>query len=117
MDHLHAPTVSVREQAAVLVTSLRRSRTTTFRQLTADCEGVLVVARFLALLELYREGAVVFEQADPLGELHIRWTGSDEGDVEVEDEFDEPPPPVAGTSGDVPENDTAQESSDSDRTG
>jgi segregation and condensation protein A len=60
---------------------------------------------------------VVFEQASPLGELHIRWAGSDEGDVEVEDEFDEPPPPVAGTAGDVPENDTAQESSDSDRTG
>ena len=48
-----------------------------------------MVARFLALLELYREGAVVFEQVDPLGELHIRWTGTDEGDVEVPDEFDE----------------------------
>ncbi len=90
VDHLHTPAVSVREQAAVLVTALRRSRTATFRTLTADCEGTLVVvARFLALLELYREGAVVFEQVDPLGELHIRWTGSDEGDVEVPDEFDE----------------------------
>ena len=90
VDHLHAPVVSVREQAAILVTALRRSRTATFRALTADCEGtVLVVARFLALLELYREGAVVFEQVDPLGELHIRWTGTDEGDVEVPDEFDD----------------------------
>ena len=66
------------------------SRTATFRALTADCEGTLVVvARFLALLELYREGAVAFEQVDPLGELHVRWTGTDEGDVEVPDEFDE----------------------------
>jgi segregation and condensation protein A len=89
-DHLHAPVVSVREQAAILVTSLRRSRTATFRALIADCEGtVLVVARFLALLELYREGAVSFEQVDPLGELHIRWIGTDEGDVEVPDEFDD----------------------------
>jgi segregation and condensation protein A len=92
MEHLHAPAVSVKEQAGILVVALRRSRTSTFRQLTADCEGTLVVvARFLALLELYREGAVVFDQVDPLGELHIRWTGSDEGEVEVEDEFDDQP--------------------------
>ena len=90
IEHLHAPIVSVREQAAILVTALRRSRSSTFRALTADCEGtLLVVARFLALLELYREGAVVFDQVDPLGELHIRWTGTDEGDVEVPDEFDD----------------------------
>jgi segregation and condensation protein A len=89
-DHLHAPVVSVREQAAILVASLRRSRTATFRALIADCEGtVLVVARFLALLELYREGAVSFEQVDPLGELHVRWIGTDEGDIEVPDEFDD----------------------------
>ncbi len=90
VDHLHAPAVSVREQAAILVTALRRSRRSTFRALTADCEGtLLVVARFLALLELYGEGAVTFEQVDPLGELHIRWTGTDEGEVEVPDEFDD----------------------------
>ncbi len=90
VDHLHAPTVSVREQAAILVTALRRSRRSTFRALIADCEGtLLVVARFLALLELYREGAVTFEQVDPLGELHIRWTGTDEGEIEVPDEFED----------------------------
>jgi segregation and condensation protein A len=88
--HLHAPQVSVREQAAILVTALQRSRSSTFRALTADCEGTLVVvARFLALLELYREGVVMFDQVTPLGELHIRWTGADEGDVGVTDEFDE----------------------------
>ena len=91
--HLHAPAVSVREQAAILVTALRRARTSTFRTLIADADGtIVVVARFLALLELYREGAVAFEQIDPLGELHIRWTGTDDGEVEVPDEFDEDVP-------------------------
>jgi segregation and condensation protein A len=95
--------VSVREQAAVLVTMLRRSRSSTFRQLTADCEGtVVVVARFLALLELFREGAVAFDQVAPLGELHIRWTGTDDGEVEVPDEFDD----------DSPQTDSAQETED-----
>jgi segregation and condensation protein A len=111
VDHLHAPVVSVREQAAVLVAALRRSRSSTFRQLTADCEGtVVVVARFLALLELYREGAVAFDQVAPLGELHIRWTGTDEGEVDVPDEFDEdvaaPDSPAAATSGDDPAQET-----------
>jgi segregation and condensation protein A len=49
----------------------------------------VVVARFLALLELYKEGVLLFEQLSALGELHIRWTGSDEGEVAVTDEFDE----------------------------
>jgi segregation and condensation protein A len=94
IEHLHAPAVSVKEQAGILVSALRRSRTSTFRQLTADCEGTfVVVARFLALLELYREGAVAFDQMDPLGELHIRWTGTDDGQVDVEDEFEDVPPP------------------------
>src|SRR5687768_10424826 len=90
MAHLHAVKVSVREQAAILVAALRRAGSSTFRALTADCEGtVYVVARFLALLELYREGAVMFDQVSPLGELHIRWTGADDGDVVVPDEFDD----------------------------
>jgi len=89
VTHLHAPRVSVREQAAIIVERLRRVGTTTFRALTADCDGtLLVVARFLALLELYREAAVSFEQATPLGDLSIRWTGGEHG-VEVTDEFDE----------------------------
>jgi len=88
--HVHAPRVSVREQAGLLVERLRRHRTSTFRSLTSDCADTLhVVARFLALLELYSQGAVAFEQVDALGELHVRWTGSDEGDVDVDDEFDD----------------------------
>ena len=84
ISHVHAPKVSVREQAAILVDRLRRAPSQTFRHLTADCDTtLLVVARFLALLELYRDGSVAFDQVDPLGELHIRWTGSAEGEVVV----------------------------------
>ncbi len=85
LEHLHAPAVSVREQAALIVDRLRRQQACSFRALIADADATLVVvARFLALLELFREGAVAFDQAAPLGELTVRWTGSDEGDVDVE---------------------------------
>jgi segregation and condensation protein A len=90
IDHIHAPRVSVREQAAILVTRLRRARQATFRALSSDSPDTLtVVARFLALLELYREGVVSFDQMTPLGELTVRWTGSDEGEVGVDDEFED----------------------------
>jgi segregation and condensation protein A len=90
LEHLHAPAVSVREQAAVIVGRLRRHRSLTFRTLASDADTtLLVVARFLALLELFRDGSVTFEQVTPLGELTIQWVGSDSGDVAVSDEFDE----------------------------
>jgi segregation and condensation protein A len=90
VTHLHQAMVSVREQAAVLVDRLRRSGGATFRALSSDCPTTLhVVARFLALLELYRERVVSFEQLAPLGELTVRWTGDDDTDVAVSDEFDE----------------------------
>lgn len=89
LAHIHAPTVSVKEQAAVVVDRLRRTKTMTFRALAADSPDLLTtVARFLSLLELFREGAVSFDQLSPLGELTVRWTGSDEGEVEITDEFD-----------------------------
>lgn len=74
LDHLHAPLVSVREQAALVVTQLRRGTPHTFRELVAgaDRKGV-IVARFVAVLELYRFAAVAFDQLEPLGELTIRW--------------------------------------------
>ncbi len=90
LDHLHAPQVSVREQAALIVDRLRARGQVSFRSLVADADTTLViVARFLALLELFKESAIAFEQAEALGELDIRWTGTDEGDVSIEDEFDE----------------------------
>jgi segregation and condensation protein A len=87
--HIHVQRVSVRDQAAIIVDRLRRHRTTTFRALIADCDTtLLIVGRFLALLELYREQVVAFEQITPLGDLTIRWTGTDEGEVAVSDDFD-----------------------------
>lgn len=82
LDHLHSPLVSIREQAAIVVAILRQGDTVNFRQLIAgvDQKGV-VVARFLAVLELYRHAAISFEQLEPLGELTLRWsaeTWSDE---------------------------------------
>lgn len=91
LAHLHAPAVSVREQAHLVVDRLRREHSLTFRAITQDApDGMTKVARFLALLELFREGMLSFEQAEPLGELTVRWTGSEEGDIDVGDEFDEP---------------------------
>ena len=96
VGHIHAVRVSVREQAAILVDRLRRHPSATFRSLTVDCETtLLVVARFLALLELYRDGSVAFDQVSPLGELHVRWTGPAEGEVAVAVEEYEGAPPVA----------------------
>lgn len=84
LSHLHAPKVSVREEAGNLVNALRHRRSATFRDLTADAGGVhVVVARFLALLELFREAQVSFDQVTPLGDLTVRWTGTEEGDVAV----------------------------------
>ncbi len=92
LSHIHAPTVSVREQAAVVMDRLRRQGTMTFRALSGDSPDTLTtVARFLALLELFREGAVTFDQMTPLGELTVRWTGG-EDEVEITDEFDGAPP-------------------------
>ena len=90
LEHLHVAQVSVREQAALLVDRLRRDRMSTFRDLVADAdETIVIVARFLALLELFKEGAIAFEQPEALGALTVRWTGSDAGEVDVSEEFDE----------------------------
>ncbi len=90
VDHVHGGTVSVREQVALLQERLHRSGGGSFRQLTADCTGTLeVVARFLALLELYREGLVSFEQAEALSDLHVRWTGHDAPAEPAASEFDD----------------------------
>jgi segregation and condensation protein A len=74
--HLHVPRTSVREQAEILLARLRSLRRATFRQLIADCAGTYeVVARFLAALELFRDGQVSLDQAAPFGDLFVTWTG------------------------------------------
>ncbi|MGW2744344.1 segregation and condensation protein A [Streptomyces sp. NPDC001450] len=93
VDHIHAPLVSVQEQAGIVVARLRELGEASFRALVEDTDDTLtVVARFLALLELYREKAVALEQETALGDLLVRWTGGD-GDAApmVTDEFDRPP--------------------------
>lgn len=90
LHHIHAPTVSVREQAHLMVDRLRREGASTFRVLIADAPDLMTkVARFLAVLELFREGMIAFEQATPMGDLHLRWTGSEQGDIDVGDEYDD----------------------------
>ena len=92
IGHIHVQKVSVREQAVIIADRMRRQRTSTFRALIADCDTtMLIVGRFLALLELYRDAMVAFEQITPLGDLTIRWTGPDEGEITIVDEFEGTP--------------------------
>ncbi|MBE1878936.1 segregation and condensation protein A [Myceligenerans pegani] len=108
LTHLHAPAVSVREEAGTIVRRLRAEHVVTFRALTAGVERMVVVARFLALLELFRDRLVSFEQVTSLGELTVRWAaGPGDGGKYLDpdagpSEFDEddPPPDAAGASDD-----------------
>ncbi len=89
-EHLHAPQTTVREQAILLSGRLSLLGRATFRRLSADCAGTYeVVARFLALLELYRAGSISFDQVTPLGELYVSWVGDNLGpdDQAVEDDI------------------------------
>lgn len=91
LAHLHAPAVSVKEEGERVIRRLRSEGGMSFRALVADAEGLpVVIARFLALLDLFRSGAVAFEQPEALGELHVRWSGGDE-EFEVQDEYDDTP--------------------------
>ncbi len=86
--HLHVPRTSVREQAEILLARLRTVRRATFRQLIADAAGTYeVVARFLAALELHRDGLVALDQVAPLGDLYLSWT--DHGDRDIRHDHEE----------------------------
>ncbi|MFR9779509.1 segregation and condensation protein A [Micromonospora sp. MS34] len=114
--HVHMVRVSVREHAEILTGRLRRAGTATFSLLCADCEITLeVVARFLALLELYRQGLVAFVQEQALEELTVRWTGPAEGETELTiDEYAGSPEPAAppAPAADVPVADAPPASAD-----
>jgi segregation and condensation protein A len=98
-SHIHMARVSVREHAAVIRLKLAQAGAATFAELVSDCENTMqVVARFLALLDLYRETVVLFEQDDPLGELRVNWSGgtveeaeaaarADRADVQDEEDY------------------------------
>lgn len=129
--HIHQVRVSVREHAELLRNRLFELRTATFSQLTADCENTLeVVARFLALLELYREGLVGFDQELALGELTVHWTGGDtaagvlavddyDGDDEAKQALAAEPPsrPDSDEPDEGPDDDPADPESDANDPG
>lgn len=100
LGHLHAPAVSVREQADLIGHRLQEHGVLSFRQLTADAESLLVVvARFLALLEMFRDAVITMDQAAPLGELTVRWSaGKQEWSAEnISEEYDDDLPATAAT--------------------
>jgi segregation and condensation protein A len=112
IGHLHAPVVSVREQAAILAERLRSAGSATFRTLVADCPDTMtVVGRFLAVLELYREGAVAFDQVAPLGELHVRWVAGESWTAERVGNLDAE---YEGEQSSAPDGDAALETADAD---
>ncbi len=90
ISHLHNPAVSVAEQAAVVISRLKEKKVMSFRSLIKDAENVMVVvARFLAILELYKERLIGFEQSQPLGDLTIRWAGGERNPELLSNEFDD----------------------------
>jgi len=94
LAHLHGTPVSVKEQAEIIGHRLRLGKALTFRALIADAESTLVVvARFLALLEMFRDKAVAFDQLLPLGELSVHWTadGTDWSSANLSEEYEEQP--------------------------
>lgn len=94
LDHLHGGTVSVKEQAEILGLRLQLGKPLSFRALIADAESTLVVvARFLALLEMFRDKAVAFDQLSPLGDLTVHWAvdGQDWSVENLSEEYEEQP--------------------------
>jgi segregation and condensation protein A len=89
-EHIHAPMISVRDQALIIAARLRELGRASFRQLTAGAAGNYeVVASFLALLDLYKEDVISFEQVAALGELYVTWTGPDDENTDSYDELTE----------------------------
>ena len=100
LAHLHAPPVSVREQAEFIAALLKGGKPLSFRALTADADTtMLVVARFLALLEMFRDAVIAFEQASPLGELTVRWStqARDWSSQNLSEEYEDSAAEAAGT--------------------
>jgi segregation and condensation protein A len=89
-EHIHAPLISIRDQARIIAARLRELGRASFRQLTAGAAGNYeVVASFLALLDLYKEDVISFEQVAALGELYVTWTGPDDKNTDSFDELTE----------------------------
>jgi scpA/B protein len=85
LTHLHGSRVSVVEQTGIVARLLAGKGQLTFRSLVAGCDRLTTVVRFLAILELFRAGRVSFEQAGPLAELSIRWSGGETTGIVVDE--------------------------------
>lgn len=102
LTHLHNPAVSVTEQAEIVVDRLRRRKVLTFTDLISGADNVnVVVARFLSLLELFRQQVILFDQAESLGILSVRWVGNDQDQITVSDEFDDDAPAASQPDGPI----------------
>lgn len=90
VEHIHRPLVNVAEQSKFVVAALRLAKHLSFRALVQDAEEpMVVVARFLALLDLYRTGSLRFEQLEAFTDLQISWVGSESGEIAISEEFDQ----------------------------
>ena len=90
VDHIHKPLVNVAEQSKFVIAALRLAKHLSFRALVHDAEEpMVVVARFLALLDLYRTGSLRFEQLEAFTDLQISWVGSESGEIAISQEFDQ----------------------------
>lgn len=77
--HVAAIRANVADALAELVDELPRVRRINFRRLTADLvERLEIIVRFLALLELFKQGLVELEQSEKFGDIEIIWTGGEE---------------------------------------
>lgn len=91
VEHIHRPLISVAEQSQFVINALRIAKSLSFRALVHDAdETMVIVARFLALLDLYRSGALRFEQLEAFTDLQISWVGTEQGEITISDEFDVP---------------------------
>jgi len=80
LSHVTPVRYTMAEAVEAVRDHLERLRRASFRDLVADCdERIQVVVRFLALLELYRDGKVDLAQAETFGEIDVRWQAGREG--------------------------------------
>jgi segregation and condensation protein A len=85
LDHVAPVRISVQDAVQELLQELPGTGRTSFSRLTEGLTARLeVIVRFLALLELYKQGLVDLEQATSFAELHVYWMGGAAGPVTLE---------------------------------
>jgi segregation and condensation protein A len=83
--HIHSVKLSVSEACEELAYELPRLGRVTFRRLTANfVEKVELVVRFLAVLEMYKQGLVDIDQSQNFGDIEITWLGADHARADLQ---------------------------------